>query len=205
MAKPGGALYVRLHHVTCKKLQSGSGLAALRALPVASIFLALSGLAVAGHCPVLRTTAHVDWSAIAGKYWLEIATHPAIPQCTVRVYYPRRAVMMWYQTNGYGGEVTKKRQYSFLLHNDVQLLQRNGQFFQQILDTDNQSWALVHVCSTNDGISKILFTTLEPWNMIPVEIQQRITMALHTAGLPELPLIQSNCVPHRELVPYYSY
>ncbi|KAL1417227.1 hypothetical protein MTO96_027105 [Rhipicephalus appendiculatus] len=183
------------------------GQAVLRALPVAFTFLALLGLAVAerGRCPVLRTTGQVDWSALAGKYWLEIATHPAIPQCTVRTYYPRRAAMMWYQIDGYGGVVTKKRQYDFLIHDSVQFLHRNGKFFQQILDTDNKSWALVHVCSINDGISKILFTTLEPWTMIPVEIQQRVTTALHTAGLPQLPLIQSNCVPHRELVPHYSY
>ncbi|XP_065298829.1 uncharacterized protein [Dermacentor albipictus] len=177
----------------------------LRMLPVASVFLALCVLAASGRCPVLQTAAQVDWSALAGKLWLEIATNPPIPQCNVRAYYPRRNTMMWYRLEGYGGVLTKKRQYNFFIDQDVQYLQRDGRFFQQILDTDNESWALVHVCSKNDGKSKILFTTLEPWTMIPVEVQQRVAAALHTAGLPMLPLVQSQCVPRRELIPSIDY
>ncbi|XP_075539342.1 uncharacterized protein LOC142574051 [Dermacentor variabilis] len=180
-------------------------LRSLRMLPIASVFLALCVLAASGRCPVLQTAAQVDWSALAGKFWLEIATNPPIQQCIVRAYYPRRATMMWYRLEGYGGVVMKKRQYDFFIDQDVQYLQRDGRFFQQILDTDNESWALVHVCSKNDGKSKILFTTLEPWTMIPVDVQQRVAVALHTAGLPMLPLVQSQCVPRRELIPSSDY
>ncbi|XP_077534330.1 uncharacterized protein LOC144146241 [Haemaphysalis longicornis] len=155
--------------------------------------LTWTGLAEAGRCPVLWSNANVDWREISGKFWFEIATHPPIQSCVVRTYYPERGVMMWYDLERYGGRTKKVKEYKFFVDSSVQFLQRDGRFFQQILDTDNRSWALVYVCSQNDGKPKILFTTLEPWDAIPVEIQQRITMALQKAGMPIVPLMRSTC------------
>ncbi|XP_077507681.1 uncharacterized protein LOC144118708 [Amblyomma americanum] len=170
----------------------------LHMLSLAWLLLALSGLAAGGRCPKLPTAGTEDWNAISGKYWLEIATYPPVRPCVVRIYYPERSNMMWYRLQGYGGAVTMKRQYDFITDNNQQYLHRNGRFFQQILDTDNQSWALLHVCADNDGKSKILFTTREPWTMMPVEVQYRVTMALQNAGLPMLPLTLTACVPHQQ-------
>lgn len=163
----------------------------------------------AGRCPVFQSPAYVDWREISGKFWFETSTFPPIQSCVVRAYYPERGTMMWYNLERYGGPTKKVKEYKFFVDNSVQYLQRDGRFFQQILDTDNRSWAFVYVCSQNDGKPKLLFTTLEPWERIPVEIQQRIALALQKAGLPIVPLVSSTCQQpqppyHPDAVYYYQ-
>lgn len=136
------------------------------------------------HCPTMVTSRAENWTELANKKWLEVGSYPGtIPTCVVREYFPNNKTMRWTQRKSYDGPVLKEKRYMFDIQGSLQILQKDGRFFQQVLDTDNEAWAFLHICSRNDGISKLILTALDPWALIPRSIMSKIRQAMLRGGM----------------------
>ncbi|KAG0430892.1 hypothetical protein HPB47_022284, partial [Ixodes persulcatus] len=123
-------------------------------LSIMLLGLAGGGAGISRHapCKALKISGVADWTMLANKKWLELRRFPHSEfgyNCVTREYSPKQNWMRWTETNGPGGPVIQMYNYSFKVYPDRQLFKLtkgSGSAFQQILDTDNYTWALTHVC-----------------------------------------------------------
>ncbi|KAH8039066.1 hypothetical protein HPB51_004991 [Rhipicephalus microplus] len=73
-------------------------------------------------------------------------------------------------------------------------------FFQQILSTDFNSWALLHICSDGDRRSKFTLTLRDPLSVIPSDVMTRVNGTLDMLGLSDfIRWTRSPCIIDRTL------
>lgn len=137
-------------------------------------------------CPVLKAVENVNWKLIQGVDWFELLNHPGpLHRCVVRKYFPEHQLMTWKEKTDPYGNVTQFKKYAFIVEEGQQFLKKDKSFFQQILDTDHSTWALLHICAEGDSKSKLTLTMRQPLSVIPWDIEVRIHESLHHAGLPK--------------------
>ncbi|XP_077535582.1 uncharacterized protein LOC144147339 isoform X1 [Haemaphysalis longicornis] len=137
-------------------------------------------------CPVLKAVQQVNWKMMQGVDWFEVLNNPGpLHKCVVRKYLPEHQLMTWKEKTGPYGNVTEFKKYAFIVQGGQQFLKKDKSFFQQILDTDHYTWALLHICAEADSISKLTLTLRQPLSVIPWDIENRILEALQNAGLPK--------------------
>ncbi|KAM7310761.1 hypothetical protein ISCGN_007669 [Ixodes scapularis] len=131
-------------------------------------------------CSVYHPTFHVDWPKLGNVKLYEIRSFPSnTPMCCVtRAYDLLGKKMYWTNGTRFNGVPSEKREYSFIVKDDAEYLKKDGRLFQQVLTTDNYSWALLHICWNEEGTSKFVLAAREPWTVIPREVQQKIHSAL---------------------------
>lgn len=147
-------------------------------------------------CPLLTPSVTVDWKKIEGVQWFEALTYPRkVQDCFLRQYFPQRKTMIWKSEPGPYSRPTKSMKLMFDVKGEQQFLLPKGERFQQILDTDHSTWALVHHCWENGSGSHFALTVREPVTKIPPFIKARAALAIARSGSrDEVTWIKSGCM-----------
>ncbi|XP_077534558.1 uncharacterized protein LOC144146485 [Haemaphysalis longicornis] len=147
-------------------------------------------------CPVLTPSVTVDWNKIEGMRWFEALTYPwKVEDCFVRQYFPHLKTMIWKAEPGPYGTPTKTIKLMFEVRGDQQFLLPKGERFQQILDTDHSTWALIHHCWENGSGSHFALTLRKPVKKVPASILARAARAIAKSGRREKVVwTQSGCM-----------
>ncbi|XP_077507566.1 uncharacterized protein LOC144118518 [Amblyomma americanum] len=137
-------------------------------------------------CPVFKALVVPNWARVqlAGVEWFEVLNYPGpLSKCAVRKYHPSNETMDWIEKDEAFGEVKRRKRYDFIMESRQQFLNKDRSFFQQILDSDLATWALLHICSEGDRKSKFTLTLREPLSVIPGDIETRVYQTLQRAGV----------------------
>ncbi|KAH6932730.1 hypothetical protein HPB50_009051 [Hyalomma asiaticum] len=152
-------------------------------------------------CPVYQVAVVPDWSKFSRVQWYEVLNHPGpLNKCVVRKYNADNQTMKWMEQDGPYGEPTRVRKLDFVVEGVQQFLKKDKSFFQQILDTDVNTWALLHICSEGDKRSKFTLTLRDPLSVIPQDIMWRVSNTLEKARISSaLRWTRSPCIVDRTL------
>ncbi|KAL3181937.1 hypothetical protein MRX96_035883 [Rhipicephalus microplus] len=127
-------------------------------------------------CPVYKAADVSNWTTFSGLEWYEVLNHPGpLHKCVVRKV----------RCGQPDHEMDRKRR---------------SPFFQQILSTDFNSWALLHICSDGDRRSKFTLTLRDPLSVIPSDVMTRVNGTLDMLGLSDfIRWTRSPCIIDRTL------
>ncbi|XP_049521028.1 uncharacterized protein LOC125944577 [Dermacentor silvarum] len=152
-------------------------------------------------CPVYKAAVVPDWARFSGLEWYEVLNNPGpLDKCVVRKYYADNQTMKWIEQDGPYGDVARTKKFDFVVEGRQQFLKKDKSFFQQILDTDLYTWALLHICSEGDGKSKLALTLRDPLSTIPADITARVSQTLQKVGISDaIKWTRSPCMIDRTL------
>lgn len=152
-------------------------------------------------CPVYQVAVVPDWSKFSRVQWYEVLNHPGpLDKCVVRKYNADNQTMKWIEQDGPYAEPTRVRKFDFVVEGVQQFLKKDKSFFQQILETDSNTWALLHICSEEDKRSKFTVTLRDPLSVIPQDIMWRVSYTLEKARISSaLRWTRSPCIVDRTL------
>ncbi|XP_070389213.1 protein FAM186A-like [Dermacentor albipictus] len=136
------------------------------------------------HCPIYEAAVVPNWTQFSGLEWYEVLNNPGpLEKCVVRKYDVDNQTMKWIEQNGPYGDAARTKKFDFVVEGSQQFLKKDKSFFQQILDTDLHTWALLHICSQGDGKSKLALTFRDPLSVIPADITARVSQTLQKVGI----------------------
>ncbi|KAH7955766.1 hypothetical protein HPB52_003838 [Rhipicephalus sanguineus] len=152
-------------------------------------------------CQVYDAADVPNWEAFSGLEWYEVLNHPGpLHKCVVRKYYAENKTMKWIEKDGPYGDTTRTKKFDFVVEEDQQFLNKDKSFFQQILNTDFKSWALLHICSDGDRRSKFTLTLRDPLSVIPSDVMFRVTETLAKLDISDsIKWTRSPCIVDRTL------
>ncbi|KAL3244212.1 hypothetical protein MRX96_018839 [Rhipicephalus microplus] len=138
-------------------------------------------------CPVYKAADVSKWTTFSGPEWYEVLNHPG-PLHKVRSAENPTAMRQ------------ERRCSTLVVEEGQQFLNRDKSFFQQILNTDFNSWALLHICSDGDRRSKFTLTLRDPLSVIPSDVMTRVNETLDMLGLSDfIRWTRSPCIIDRTL------
>nr|XP_037271347.1 uncharacterized protein LOC119163449 [Rhipicephalus microplus] len=152
-------------------------------------------------CPVYKAASVSNWTTFSGPEWYEVLNHPGpLHKCVVRKYDVDNQTMKWIERDGPYGDATRTKMFDLVVEEGQQFLNRDKSFFQQILSTDFNSWALLHICSDGDRRSKFTLTLRDPLSVIPSDVMTRVNGTLDMLGLSDfIRWTRSPCIIDRTL------
>ncbi|XP_054920218.1 uncharacterized protein [Dermacentor andersoni] len=135
-------------------------------------------------CPIYKAAVVPNWAQFSGLEWYEVLNNPGpLEKCVVRKYDVDNQTMKWIEQDGPYGDVARTKKFDFVVEGTQQFLKKDKSFFQQILDTDFYTWALLHICSQGDSKSKLTLTFRDPLSVIPADITARVSQTLQKVGI----------------------
>ncbi|KAG0412438.1 hypothetical protein HPB47_010449, partial [Ixodes persulcatus] len=152
-------------------------------LILVSVFFGLKLLtetASAQKCQIVGHFAQsFDWSLIAQHTWFEMWRSPkGQTQCVTRKYIPERMQMLWTEKKSANSSILRKMTMTFMGEGDLQVLKKDASLFQQLLDTDSQTWMFLHICNHKDGVSRWIIALSTPSDRFPGGAVKRIKSIL---------------------------
>ncbi|XP_075539265.1 uncharacterized protein LOC142573951 [Dermacentor variabilis] len=136
------------------------------------------------HCPIYKAASVPNWAQFSALEWYEVLNNPGpLEKCVVRKYNVDNQTMKWIEQDGPYGDVARTKKFDFVVEGSQQFLKKDKSFFQQILDTDLHTWALLHICSQGDSKSKLALTFRDPLSVIPADITARVSQTLQKVGI----------------------
>ncbi|KAM7309000.1 hypothetical protein ISCGN_012631 [Ixodes scapularis] len=169
---------------------------------IVSVFFALELLtetASAQKCEIVGHFARsYDWPVIAQHTWYEMWRSPeGQTRCVTRKYMLERMQMLWTERRSANSSIMRRRTMTFMGEGDLQILKKDGSLFQQLLDTDDQTYMFLHDCNEKDGVSRWIIACTSPSGWLPRGAAKRIKSILAQIGKPDITFYPTACTPRK--------
>ncbi|XP_037564495.2 uncharacterized protein LOC119444055 isoform X1 [Dermacentor silvarum] len=134
-------------------------------------------------CQVLKPVMEVDWKKMEGVEWMEGLTFPDVwKKCPVLRFYPHNETLFLQTKDGPYSPIKSSDRLKLLFNGTRQYWYKTHPKFQQILDTDYSTWALVHHCWEGGSGSWFMLLLRKPLKAIPETVMARVKSSMAKAG-----------------------
>ncbi|XP_037566816.1 uncharacterized protein LOC119446455 [Dermacentor silvarum] len=156
---------------------------ALAALLVfAAIHLAPSVEAKKPKCRVLHNVMHVNWNKFGRKEWLEVLhSRSRFTACLSRAYFPKAGMVHYRKKKGPKAKGEKSK-HPFKVHQGDIFIYRDEQQFEQLIASDNRTWALVYHCWPNASGAHFVFMVTRKHGSLQGRVLAKAMKALRRTG-----------------------
>ncbi|XP_064473859.1 uncharacterized protein LOC135388315 isoform X1 [Ornithodoros turicata] len=145
-------------------------------------------------CEAMPASNSVSFEKLSEAPWYESWTYPeGDGRCVIRSYDLKKQTMLRKEKHKIFGFTSKRETLPFIIQDNVQYLSRDGSMYQQVLATDNSTWAFIHVCWEGDGVRNLILLTRDRWSRIPPFVDQQILNVLQEAQMGPLVLSATRC------------
>ncbi|XP_075542206.1 uncharacterized protein LOC142576130 [Dermacentor variabilis] len=134
-------------------------------------------------CPVLKPVINVDWKKMERVDWLRGLTFPVdFKECLIMNFYPHNETLLLQLNDGPYSRKKEPAHVTLLRNGTKQYWGKKNKKFQQVLDTDYSTWALLHHCWEDGPGSWFMVLLRKPMKTIPENIMARVNRSVTKAG-----------------------